>query len=95
MTCGLPRGFRTVELVASSPLPRPNGNNQNGLLGASLAERGVPAATVVNPGDVLDEVFASLRFGRVNSPVDALVFEHREERFSHAAVPAHAGATHG
>ena len=64
-------------------------------VGASVAERGVPASTVVKPLGVLDEVFASLCFGRVNSSVDALVFEHREEGFSHAVVPAHAGATHG
>ena len=29
--CGLPRGFRTAELVVSSTLPRPAGDNRSGL----------------------------------------------------------------
>ena len=87
---GLPRGFRTAKLVIPSTLPGPAGDNHSGLRWASVAERGVPASTVVKPLDVLDEVFASLCFGRVNSPLGALVFEHREERFSHAVVPKHA-----
>jgi len=51
--------------------------------------------TVVKPLDLEDDVTASLGFGRVNGPVDALVFEHREETFRHAVVPADVGAAHG
>lgn len=52
------------------------------------------ASTVVEPLDIVGEVFASVCFGGVNGPVDALVFERREERLHHTVVPSHAGASH-
>jgi hypothetical protein len=47
----------------------------------------VPASTVVEPLEVADDVFASVCFGGVNGPVNALVFEHREERFRQTVFP--------
>lgn len=51
-------------------------------VGEPAAERGVPASTVVELLDVVNEIFASPCLRRLNGPIDALVFEHREERFS-------------
>ena len=90
----LPRGFRPVELVDSPTLPRPTGDPHSELRWGVASRARSAGVDCCRTLDVLNKVFATLCFGRVNGPIDALVFAYREERFSHAVIPTHAGATH-